>query len=599
MRNDPAVPGGARRGAMGSRGSCVAQPEPEVEEAECQMCVHQYLFPMYVVKVSDFLQMGGAPEPHHVLREKGLLQEWQPGMFVIFVSHQWLGAQQPDPNGSQLSVLRAALRGLIDRSLRVEADITSMDMSKALKPAILQKVGEGYLFLDWFAIPQITARKHGVNEVDILSSTRSDAALAVQSIPAYVEASDLFLALVPDLVHSDTGKQCNYLSWLSRGWCRAELWCRLLSNREDTTVVVIFSAQEAEFIFPMDWQQNRISDGLFTVESDREEVAKLGEMALRSKLGHLRVHGPLSHYRFYLARRPQLLNQGKEEWDLPGFLKFFDFPSVEAAVKEDRGMTGMLCAVLAGDAGILRQLVEHRAEANGRVLGMGDLGYYDSQTLLMVAAKSHQEPLVLSTLINLRADPNLVSRADIGPIWLARLPGHVRVLLAARADMHTSFPLNGVAGRGSAATVRVLLESRCDPSQGSSDGFCPLHSVTIFGRSNPDAYATTRLLVEYRADVNFRSSFSSHMSSVMLLAKAHVAIWGLEGVGTFWRKLATLPGATALAAAAMTGDKGLVELLLELHAEVDIPNYRGDTPEALARAGGHRDLLPLLDTFGV
>ena len=31
-------------------------------------------------------------------------------------------------------------------------------------------------------------------------------------------------------------------------------------------------------------------------------------------------------------------------------------------------------------------------KANGRVLGMGDLGYYDSQTLLMVAAKSHQEP---------------------------------------------------------------------------------------------------------------------------------------------------------------------------------------------------------------
>eukprot|EP00435_Cladocopium_sp_Y103_P037542 s2243_g9.t5 len=51
----------------------------EAEPAECQMCVHQYLFPMYVVKVSDFLQMGGAPEPHHVLREKGLLHEWQPG----------------------------------------------------------------------------------------------------------------------------------------------------------------------------------------------------------------------------------------------------------------------------------------------------------------------------------------------------------------------------------------------------------------------------------------------------------------------------------------------------------------------------------------
>ena len=30
-------------------------------------------------------------------------------------------------------------------------------------------------------------------------------------------------------------------------------------------------------------------------------------------------------------------------------------------------------------------------EANGRALGLADLGYYDSQTLLMVAAKSFQE----------------------------------------------------------------------------------------------------------------------------------------------------------------------------------------------------------------
>ena len=39
-------------------------------------------------------------------------------------------------------------------------------------------------FLPRFAIPQITARTAGVNEED----TKSDAAKAVQSIPAYVEA---------------------------------------------------------------------------------------------------------------------------------------------------------------------------------------------------------------------------------------------------------------------------------------------------------------------------------------------------------------------------------------------------------------------------
>ena len=103
-----------------------------------------------------------------------------------------------------------------------------------------EQVADGYLFLDWFAIPQVTQRIDGVND----DATRSDTARAVQSIPAYVESCDMFVALVPDLIHSGTGLQCNYGTWLARGWCRAELWCRLLSNRPDTSVVVIFSAKE-------------------------------------------------------------------------------------------------------------------------------------------------------------------------------------------------------------------------------------------------------------------------------------------------------------------------------------------------------------------
>lgn len=42
-------------------------------------CRARYLFPMCVVKVTDILQMEGAPEPHDVLLEKGLLHQWQPG----------------------------------------------------------------------------------------------------------------------------------------------------------------------------------------------------------------------------------------------------------------------------------------------------------------------------------------------------------------------------------------------------------------------------------------------------------------------------------------------------------------------------------------
>ena len=33
-------------------------------------------------------------------------------MFVVFVSHQWLATQQPDPTGYQMEVLRNVLRGV-------------------------------------------------------------------------------------------------------------------------------------------------------------------------------------------------------------------------------------------------------------------------------------------------------------------------------------------------------------------------------------------------------------------------------------------------------------------------------------------------------
>ena len=175
--------------------------------------VHQCSFPMYVVKVSDFLEMEGVPEPHQVLRQKGLLHEWQPSMFVIFVSHQWLGNGSPDPSGQQMTVLRHALQAWIDGSMKVDIDLMRTFGEQSYATTSYERVASAYLFLDWFAIPQLTERADGVND----DATISDTARAVQSIPAYVESCDMFVALVPDLVHSDTGLQCNYSTWLSRG----------------------------------------------------------------------------------------------------------------------------------------------------------------------------------------------------------------------------------------------------------------------------------------------------------------------------------------------------------------------------------------------
>ncbi|CAK9020384.1 unnamed protein product [Durusdinium trenchii] len=568
--------------------------------------VHVCRFPMYVVKVSDFLQMTGTPEAHDSLLQKGLLHQWEPGMFTLFVSHQWLGSQHPDPAGQQLGVLRVALRRILEQSLQVEEDLTSMTPSarlaperiKRLSPQTLQRIERGYLFVDWFAIPQITARKHGINEDD----TRSNAARAVQSIPAYVEAADLFLALVPELPHADTGLTCSYTSWLSRGWCRAELWCRLLSNKPDTSIIVIYSTGEAELMFPLDWQRNLIADGRFTVESDRAVVVKLGEAALASKLETLRSEGPVSHYRFYLACRPRLLGQQPVTLDSEDFLRYFHFPSLRAAAEGRScrdGLTGLLCAVLAGNAHMIRMLAKYRADVNDRLGDLSELGYYETQTMLMAAAKSHQEPLILETLIELRADVHAQARSGIGCTFVVRSAGQVQCLLAFRADFEgkvSAAPLNGAASRADTATVAALLAAKCEPDYPVHAKYGALTAAALFGRGNPCCASNVRLLLEHQALVDRRARPVPPLAEECALAGEKADEIGLEQSSTLVRTWGSLPGMTPLHAAALVGNSKLVRSLLEYRAQL-LMNDRGNLPHELAQACGHTHLLPLLETF--
>ncbi|CAJ1355351.1 unnamed protein product [Effrenium voratum] len=149
-------------------------------------------FPMYVVKVSDFLEMEGPPEAHGALWQRGMLRAWEPGIFTIFVSHQWLGFAHPDPQGVHCALLRETLQNIIDGDLMEELDLSTVSAETDVISQNRAGSRHARPSPERFAIPQITARTAGVNEED----TKSDAAKAVQSIPAYVEAGlttqDLF-----------------------------------------------------------------------------------------------------------------------------------------------------------------------------------------------------------------------------------------------------------------------------------------------------------------------------------------------------------------------------------------------------------------------
>ena len=60
-----------------------------------------------------------------------------------------------------------------------------------------------------------------------------------KSIPAYVEACDVFTIVCPVLMHKDTGKICDSQSYSSHGWCRLEMTARFHPRRSDRRMVVI------------------------------------------------------------------------------------------------------------------------------------------------------------------------------------------------------------------------------------------------------------------------------------------------------------------------------------------------------------------------
>ena len=62
------------------------------------------------------------------------------------------------------------------------------DLSQVLDP--------GYLWLDWFSVPVASLSRHLAHQH----------LLAAESMTAYVQTCDLFVALTPSVEHRETGK---------------------------------------------------------------------------------------------------------------------------------------------------------------------------------------------------------------------------------------------------------------------------------------------------------------------------------------------------------------------------------------------------------
>ena len=77
----------------------------------------------------------------------------------------------------------------------------------------------------------------------------------ILSLPFFVQASQAFVALVSPRQFPTTTreKRCKYANWMTRGWRRTELFCKMMLGSQALPVVVIPAFDVAQFARPVNW----------------------------------------------------------------------------------------------------------------------------------------------------------------------------------------------------------------------------------------------------------------------------------------------------------------------------------------------------------
>jgi len=558
---------------------------------------HQQYATMWVIRIEDVLAMAGTPPHHEELQKQGLLVERTDGFFVIFVSHQWVGRTHPDRFGEQLRVLQTSLRGIMDGSLQVQNDVMSQMMMrfKKLSREQRQQLQDAYIWMDWFSIPQGGFGK-SLHDEGALTTTLHDAWNCIRSIPYCVDCCDVFVALVPTLLHNDTGLPCNYRSWLSRGWCRTEMWMKLLSDDEKIPIIMVSSTKKAEFISSTRWVHYPIGEGDFTVEEDRAACCALAETALTFKLKKmLKSSRPnLNLYRYYLARYETFCNLPPATRSLDQFLEDFRFENLQAAIKQKKGMGAIACAVASEDISMLKAMAKAGAPLETTFPEIPEVDLWNGFTPLFLAAMNSwhsEEPL--KELLQLKANVNAGCMIGTAAIGTCRKASAVQLMVEHGADVNfaalptRTWPLSVLAGRGAEpAAILKLIELRADVNPPT--GCHAWSTLAMLFQGHPHGLDTAQTLLDAKVDLSNKGTYGPVMTAIANFFYAYDNI--KQDPPLVVKVVANHPG-PALTSAMVYQQTELIEFLLEAKADPMQKNCRGLTSFDLAESSEMKQVL--------
>ncbi|OLQ06469.1 hypothetical protein AK812_SmicGene10211 [Symbiodinium microadriaticum] len=382
------------------------------------------LFPMYTVPVEALLQMT-ENEPHEVLKAKGVVVKFNEGMGnAVFVSHQWVGDNHPDPEFKQLRVLQDALRHLLCEMQNVPLDLFTEILVPSSKRLRLKELRSAPLFIwfDYFSCPQLLGQGPA-------QGSDSDLSKAINSIPAYVAKCRFFFALCPVVPQVSLSSVFTPMTWAARGWCRVERVCRELSK--DHTWVMIKSGREMELISSsIAFPGGSAGEGLFTVQEDRNKLAPVLEGVLMRKMMFLLRAQDLVAFRvLYNMQSVHLrgfptativrdlvpgfdsddpLQNSSPSQEVDRFLYQNGLPNIHAFDKA--GWAPLHYAALGGNPDLIRALLEQRVDVNCWTTKLGSSALsagwaFESVTLRVLHLNSRAQQIFLRLGFDIEDEP--------------------------------------------------------------------------------------------------------------------------------------------------------------------------------------------------
>ncbi|CAE7607233.1 caiap [Symbiodinium sp. CCMP2592] len=429
--------------------------------------VENLAYPMYTLPMDTLLRMT-AVRPHEELLNQGSLVEFEEVLGrAMFISHQWLANEHPDPEAQQWKVLQEAIRNLYSGRSLVTLPIQSEYFYGRHSTLSREDFQSKPLFIwyDYVSCPQAADSRGQEHQKQ-----------AIDSIVSYIERCVYFVVLCPNLPHKDQGFVLSEATWAERGWCRAERLARKLAAREDGCILVVESAMRQTLALHTARPIDAPGLGKFSVESDRSRIGRVILQMVWKKLLYFLEQGDLHNYRFLLNQQAAFFFANTDIDPIDALVPYFKSQAdpftapLDVAVewflhqngfqepisRDPAGWTPLCYAVMAGSPSLISALLERKADCNDRISKhKKDFMFPKGMSVLALAAYFHNT-------------------------------GALQVLLAARAslyacDSHRKTPLHWACISDNDTAVRELGEAHADLGQHAIPGVDPLNLACAFG----------------------------------------------------------------------------------------------------------------------